>query len=123
MKHQRLTDTSEAKAKKRISWTEEEKKLLLELVDEASSSGGPIPWIEIVEPFPARINEGVAARHRPMVKRTSLPKKVMKRYTAEGDERLLELAKACMSFKHMPEYFEEGPDVERLEARGLRPET
>ena len=101
-KYHRLTNAEDKHDRAKL-WTDEEKKLLLEL------KKGNTSWADIAEFFPERGLKSVQSQYTFLTRSPPLsaPQVVVQHYTAEEDELLLELAKAGVPWKQRLAYFED----------------
>ena len=81
-------------------WTEEEKKLLLELVETN------ISWEEIAKNLPGRTVPKIQHKYLTLSKGYQIPEDANKRWTTEEDELLLEIAEARVPWTEGVAFFE-----------------
>ena len=114
-KYQRLTHDPSASPPrpKGKFWTAEEEKLLLDLVEEG------IPLNEMTEALEGRTENAIRSKYRYLMKGSPVPKALLKAFTAEEDELLLELAQMDTTWEEKAESFE-GRNANALQHRYRR---
>ena len=101
-KYQRLTrpvSTIPPKKRGRL-WTEEESNYLLELAEQG------VPIKELMEIFEGRSEQAIRSKYRYLTKGWTVPEALLKPFTAEEDELLLEVAELDGTWEEKAEFFE-----------------
>lgn len=99
-KYHDLTGTKQKRLKELRAWTDEENEILLDLRKAGKS------WEEIDKVLPGRSVVAIMMHYAYLKKDKKAPKSVSRRFSAEEDKLLLELAEADVPMKERVKYFD-----------------